>query len=303
MPKLMILSQNADEYKQLLESTQLPELELTTDPKSCEVVLGDTKSIKDALPLLSNLRWVQTTSAGVEHLVDPTQRHDYVLTNARGMFGEAMSEYVFGYILFWEKKIPERIRAQQAKQWQRSEPGVLHGKTIGLLGVGSIGAHLAGTAKHFRMTVRGFTRESETSKQVDQYFHGDDILKFADGLDYLVSVLPRTEDTNRIVDAHMLNALPTHAVFINVGRGNAVDEAALVKALQEGRLAAAVLDVFDKEPVPADHPFWTTPNLYMTFHTSAITYPPDMAKLFAENYRLYMEGKPLKHQVDFERGY
>ena len=303
MLKLMILTRNVDEYKQLIESARLPELEWTTDPKTCDIVLGEPKLIKDALPHLSRLKWAQSIYAGVEPLVNPAQRRDYILTNARGVFGEAMSEYVFGYILFHEKKILERIRAQQARQWQRPESGVLRGKTIGLLGVGSIGAHLAGTAKHFGMTVKGFTRKSEACKQVDQYFHGSDILKFAAGLDYLVSVLPRTKDTNQIVDAHVLNALPPHAIFINVGRGNAVDELTLVKALNEGRLAAAVLDVFEKEPLPEEHPFWTTPNLYMTFHTSAISYPEDMTKLFIENYRLYVEGKPLKHQVDFERGY
>lgn len=303
MPKLMIIAQNADKYKQLIEAKQLPNLEFTNDPQACEIVLGETKSISEKLPLLSNLKWVQATSAGVEHLVDPVQRHDYTLTNARGVFGELMSEYIFGYLLFHEKKIIERMRAQQAKQWERYEPGVLHGKTIGLLGVGSIGIHLAGTAKHFGMTVRGFTRSSETSTQVDKYYHGKDLLAFAEGLDYLVCILPKTRDTNQIVDASLLNALPPHAVFINVGRGNAVDESALVQALSAGKLSAAILDVFDKEPLPEDHPFWTTPNLYITFHTSAITYPPDMAKLFAENYRLYLAGKPLKHQVDFERGY
>jgi phosphoglycerate dehydrogenase-like enzyme len=303
MPKVMILTRNADEYKHLIETAQLPELELTTDLSVGEIVLGEAQLIKDELPRLSNLKWVQATSAGVEPLVEPAQRRDYILTNARGIFGGLMSEYVFGYLLFHEKRIFERMQAQQAKQWERYEPGVLHGKTIGLLGVGSIGAHLAGTAKHFGMTVMGYTRASETSKQVDQYFHGRDILKFAEGLDYLVSILPRTKDTNQIVDTQVLNTLPAHAVFINVGRGNAVDEAALVKALNESRLAVAVLDVFDQEPVPEDHPFWTTPNLYMTFHTSAITYPPDMTKLFAENYRLYIAGKPLKHQVDFKRGY
>lgn len=303
MLKLMILTRNVDEYKQLIESARLPELDLTTDPKICDIVLGEPKLIKDALPQLSRLKWAQSIYAGVEPLVDPAQRRDYILTNARGVFGEPMSEYVFGYILFHEKKMLERIRAQQARQWQRPASGVLRGKTIGLLGVGSIGAHLAGTAKHFGMLVKGFTRKSEACKQVDQYFHGSDILKFAAGLDYLVSVLPRTKDTNQIVDAHVLNVLPPHAIFINIGRGNAVDELALVKALNEGRLAAAVLDVFEKEPLPEDHPFWTTPNLYMTFHTSAISYPEDMTKLFVENYRLYIEGKPLKHQVEFERGY
>ena len=88
-----------------------------------------------------------------------------------------------------------------------------------------------------------------------------------------------------------------------LGAGNAVDEPALVKALTQGKIAGAVLDVTAQEPLPAEHPFWTTPNLFLTFHTSAVSYPEDITKLFVENYHLYLEGKPLKYQVDFERGY
>ena len=303
MPKLLLLSRDADEYKKLIEAARLPKLEITAEPYEADIVIGEPKLIRDALPNLSSLKWAQAIYAGVEPLVDPAQRRDYTLTNARGVFGELMSEYVFGYLLFHEKKILDRMQAQQSLQWQRTESAVLRGKTIGLLGVGSIGAHLADTAKHFRMTVRGYTRRSETSAQVDTYYHGDDLLKFVEGLDYLVSVLPRTEDTNRMVDEKVLYALPTHAVFINVGRGNVVDELALVKALNEGRLATAVLDVFEQEPLPTDHPFWSTPNLYMTFHTSAISYPEDITNVFIENYRLYMDGKALNHVVDFEKGY
>jgi phosphoglycerate dehydrogenase-like enzyme len=138
---------------------------------------------------------------------------------------------------------------------------------------------------------------------VDTYYHGPDILKFVKGLDYLICVLPKTQETNKIVDANLLSALPSHSIFINVGRGNAVDEPALVSALNEGKIAAAVLDVFAKEPLPRDHPFWITPNLLMTFHTSAISYPENITKLFVENYHLYAAGKPLKYQVDFEREY
>lgn len=303
MPNLIILSADKDEYQKMIEAAQLPDLEVVGDSAQADIVLGEPKAIREALPRLSKLKWAQAIYAGVEPLVDPAQRRDYVLTNARGVFGELMSEYVFGYLLFLEKKMLERIQAQKEHNWQRTDPGVLRGKTIGLLGVGSIGAHLAGTAKHFGMTVRGFTRQSETSKDVDRYYHGDELLQFADGLDYLVSVLPRIIETNKIVDEALLAALPNHAVFINVGRGNSVDEAALVRTLKEGKLAAAVLDVFEKEPVPADHPFWDTPNLYMTYHTSAISYPEDITKLFVENYRLYVDGKPLKYVVDFERGY
>lgn len=303
MPKIILLSRDADEYQKQIAAAHLPDLEFTLDPAQSDIALGEPKLIQEALPRLSRLKWAQAIYAGVEPLVDPSQRQDYTLTNARGVFGELMSEYVFGYLLFHEKKILERMKAQQSNQWQRSESGVLRGKTLGLLGVGSIGAHLAGTAKHFKMNVRGYTRKSETSAQVDEYYHGEDLLKFAEGLDYLVSVLPRTEDTNRIVDSKLLKLLPPHAVFINVGRGNSVDEPALVKALEEGELAMAVLDVFDQEPLPAEHPFWKTPNLYMTFHTSAISYPEDITKVFVENYQLYVDGKPLKYVVDFQKGY
>jgi phosphoglycerate dehydrogenase-like enzyme len=303
MPTLLLLASNADEYRELIESAALPDLAITTEPDDCDIVLGEPKLIRDMLPRLPNLKWVQAIYAGVERLMDPALRRDYSLTNARGVFGELMSEYVFGYLLLHEKKILKRLRAQQAKEWDRTESGVLRGKTIGLLGVGSIGSYLAGTAKHFGISVHGFTHESETCADVDVYFHNPDILKFGEGLDYLVSVLPRTKDTNRIVNASLFQALPSHAIFINVGRGNAVDEAALVTALNEGQIAAAVLDVTEKEPLPNDHPFWTTPNLLLSFHTSAISYPENITKLFVENYYLYTEGKPLKHQVDFERGY
>jgi phosphoglycerate dehydrogenase-like enzyme len=303
MPTLLILSSNADEYKQLIKSAQLPNLEFTRAPEDCDIVLGEPKLIRDTLPRLSNLKWVQAIYAGVERLMDPVLRRDYTLTNARGVFGELMSEYVFGYLLFHEKKIFERQSAQQSRKWDRTESGVLHSKTIGLLGVGSIGSHLAGTAKHFGMSVHGFTRESESCTDVDVYFHNPDILKFGEGLDYLVSVLPRTNDTNKIVNVSLFDALPSHAVFINVGRGNAVDESALVTALNNGKIAAAVLDVTEKEPLPDDHPFWSTPNLFLSFHTSAISYPENITKLFVENYYLYIEGEPLKYQVDFKKGY
>ena len=303
MPTLLILTSDADVYTRLIESANLPNLKFTSNPEDCDIVLGEPKLIRDALPFLSTPKWIQAIYAGVESLMDPTLRRGYILTNARGVFGGLMSEYVFGYLLFHEKKILERIQSQGSKQWQRPESGVLRGKTIGLLGVGSIGAHVASTAKHFGMSVRGFTQESESCEDVDVYYHHPNISKFAEGLDYLVTVLPRTTNTNQIVNAELLNSLPSHAIFINVGRGNAVDEPALVTALNEGKIAAAVLDVFAQEPLPQDHAFWTTPNLLMTFHTSAISYPESITKLFVENYQLFVEDKPLKYQVDFDKGY
>src|ERR671919_784264 len=145
MPSLLILSSDVNEYKERIKSAQLPDLKFTIEPEACDIVLGEPKLIRDMLPHLENLKWAQAIYAGVESLMDPALRRDYVLTNARGVFGELMSEYVFGYLLFYEKKILERIRLQESKEWQRPESGVLRDKTLGLLGVGSIGAHFAST--------------------------------------------------------------------------------------------------------------------------------------------------------------
>jgi phosphoglycerate dehydrogenase-like enzyme len=288
----------------------LEKLAVATNPSEAlvleddfDVVFGEPSIVRNVITQLSKLRWVQATYAGVEPLLDPTLRRDYLLTNARGVFGGLMSEYVFGYLLQHERRMVERYRAQQELRWDRTITGTLRGKTIGLLGVGSIGTVLAGTARHFDMAVRGYTRASESCLDVNTYYHGSQLLDFADGLDYLVTVLPNTKETVRIVDASLLARLPAGAVFINVGRGSTVEDKALIDALRTGKLAAAVLDVFEQEPLPTGHPFWNTPNLLMTFHTSAPSIPADLARLFIENYRRYAAGQTPLHAVDFERGY
>ena len=302
--KLLILAQDKKKYHALIEEAQLDGLEIIDQPADdVDIVLGEPSLIKVALASLPALIWAQSIWAGIEPLVGPASRRDYILTNARGVFGELMSEYVIGYLLAHERKIFQRHEAQMNKQWEDSDTGTLRGKTIGLLGVGSIGAEVALTAKFFGMNVRGYTRDSEISAHVDSYFHGDDLLKFASGLDYLVNILPNTKDTRKIINADLLHVLPSHALVINVGRGPAVDESALLDALNQNKIAGAVLDVFEQEPLPKDHPFWTTPNLLMTFHTAAPSLAEDITNIFIENYELLLEDKPLKYRVDFEKGY
>jgi len=325
MHKLLILSQDENKYRALIEEARLSDLEFAPQPAAdVDIVLGEPSRIQAALASLPALSWVQSIWAGIEPLVGPAARHNYILTNARGVFGGLMSEYVIGYLLAHERKIFQRLEAQKNKNWDETDTGTLLGKTIGLLGVGSIGAEVARTAKFFGMDVRGYTRSSETSNHVDAYFHpleSDSLLSnskpqqqavalqrfalqnFANGLDYLVNILPNTLDTRKIISADLLNALPPHALVINVGRGAAVDESALIEALTQNKIAGAVLDVFEHEPLPKEHPFWTTRNLLITFHTAAPSLPEDITKLFIENYMLFNEGKPLKYQVDFERAY
>ena len=312
MHSLLILSRRAADYHRLVGAAQLPDLAITstTDAEEArarageyDVMLGEPSLFRHVLPAMTALRWAQATWAGVEPLLDPSLRRDYILTNARGVFGGLMSDYVFAYLLAHERRIFEKHASQVAGRWNATPPGTLRGKQIGLLGVGSIGGALARTAKHFGMRVRGYTRASEGCPDVDVYFHGDSRVAFATNLDYLVSVVPTTAGTRHIVDAALLGALPPHAIFINPGRGSVVDEPALAAALTDGRLAGAVLDVFQQEPLPPGHVFWRTPNLLITSHTAALSVPADIAPIFIENYRRLVRGEPLKHQVDFDRGY
>ena len=312
MHHLLILTKHPDEYRERIQAASLPDLAIVATDDVAEglaraphsdILLGDPIRVKAALPHLPRLVWTQLSWAGVEPMLDPALRRDYVLTNIRGVFGPLMSEYVFGYLLMLERKILPRLEAQREGRWDTTLPGTLSGKTIGLVGVGSIGAHLAATAKHFGMQVRGYTRRSRDCRHVDQYFHGADKAAFAHELDYLVAVLPNTDQTRAIVDAEMIAALPPRAVVVNAGRGRTVDEAALAAALTAGRMGGAVLDVFSEEPVPASSPFWSTPNTYITSHTSAPSFPADIVGVFVENYRRFHGGQPLLYRVEFERGY
>ena len=159
------------------------------------------------------------------------------------------------------------------------------------------------TAHHFGMRVFGYTRQSEACTEVDHYFHGSSWPSFATELDYLVCSLPGTQTTKGIVNAEFLAALPSKAWIINIGRGTAVDEQALADALRIGSLAGAILDVFQEEPLPPSSPIWDAPNTFITFHTAARNYPPDIAALFIENYRRFIQGESLLYPVDFEHGY
>ena len=312
MHQLLILARHAEAYRRLIESAAPPDLEVvaTADPEAairdgrgCDLVLGEPSLLAPVLPSLQYLYWAQSTWAGVEPLLAPGLRRDYVLTNARGVFGPLMCEYVFGYLLAHERLLLARYAAQQERRWDRTPPGSLRGKQMGLLGVGSIGAALARMAKVFGMRVKGYTRASERCPDVDAWFHGDDRAAFAADLDYLVSVMPHTAATRHLVDRVLLGGLPSRAIFVNPGRGEVVDEAALADVLQHGRIAGAVLDVFHQEPLPPDSPFWRLPNVLITGHTAALSDPADIAPIFLDNYHRLLRGEALRYQVDFERGY
>lgn len=310
---ILILSEDAASYNKLISRENFPGLERVVLGQEaaadvqfgdrCEIILGEPDLILPRLPRMKQLKWVQSTWAGVSPLLIDNCRKDYLLTGVKGIYGPLMSEYVLCYILMHEKKSLARYQSQQRGTWDKSRPGRLKDKLIGVMGVGSIGGHIAATAKYFGMRTRGYTRSCEDCRFIDQFFHGDNLAEFAGDLDYLVSVLPDTSSTENIIDRSVLAAMKKDALLINGGRGNAIDEEALIETLENGKIAGAVLDVFREEPLPASHPFWNTSNLIITSHTAAVCYSEDIFSLFKENLENFIKEERLNHIIDFKHGY
>ena len=310
--RLLILTENSSHYAELIERLDFARLEFiacdrTMDAKNhaedCNIILGEPARIAPVLDVAENLQWIQSTYAGVETFITPSQRTDYLLTGVRDLFGPLMSEYVFAYILAFERNILQTYENQQERLWQDMPYKSLKGTLLGICGLGSIGRHIALTGKHFGMEVWGYKRSDEVVPGIDRLFTQTGFRDFSAHPDYIVITLPHTPESFHLFDYASFQAMKRSAIFINVGRGPVVSESALARALEEELIRGAVLDVFEEEPLPKDSNLWGLPNVFITPHNSAYSFPEDVVDIFAENYRLFVTGKPLKYVVDFERGY
>ena len=266
------------------------------------IVFGNPDLVADILPELPMVDWVQSSWAGITPL-RAIFRRDYVLTGIKEVFGPQMSEYVMGYILAHELRIIERMEHQGNRDWFKGHSGVLRGKRLGIMGTGSIGRHIANTAKSFGVSLSGLSLSGKSIAPFDKVVPSTQLHSFLRECDYLVAALPQTENTDNLLDKAALAELPECAYFINVGRSNIVNDDALISALNSKKLAGAVLDVFDEEPIPNDSPLWHTQNLLVTAHTAAISHPSLIVPIFVENYGRYIRNRPLKYVIDLDRGY
>ncbi len=311
MPECLLVTAAANEFAEeiaRLAKFPLPVRICTSDKDALDcysdqtVLFGEPGMIALILAKMPSVDWVQSSWAGVTPLL-AIDRRDYVLTGVKDAFGPQMSEYVLGYLLAHELKVPERMQAQRQREWLGVRSGVLQGKRLGIMGTGSIGRHLAQTAASFGLSVTGLSLSAAATPGFEKVWPIDQLYEFLEEIDYLVSTLPQTNQTDNMLEAAALAKLPAHAFFVNVGRSNVVDDAALIDALQNEELAGAVLDVFDEEPLPQGNPLWDAPNLLITAHIAAISHPALIVPIFVENYRRYMRKKPLKFVIDFDAGY
>jgi phosphoglycerate dehydrogenase-like enzyme len=225
------------------------------------------------------------------------------LTGIKDVFGTQISEYVFGYLLAHELKLMQRAREQAKHNWFETGTGTLKGKRLGVMGTGSIARHLAATAITFGLRVTGLSRSGTGVPGFEKVLQVAQLDEFLAPLDYLVSTLPQTNETDDLLNVKSLAKLPRHVYFINVGRSNVVNDHALLDALNNGAMAGAVLDVFDEEPIPRDSPLWDNPNLLITAHIASVSNPSLIVPIFLENYQRFISQKPLKYIVDFDAGY
>ena len=258
----------------------------------------------------SNLRWLQLSSAGVNSLLTPEIRErDLILTNARGIHAEPITEHMFGMLLMITRRLGEAWDRRKSGQWNSDGLGdrvtMLAGKTLGVLGVGAIGGQSAKVGQAFGMRVAGLRRGGAPHPHVDRMYTLDQTHAFLAACDVIMNTLPLTEQTRGFLGAEEFDAMKPGAILINTGRGATVDTDALIDALNAGKLGAALLDVTDPEPLPEGHPLWTTPNVFITPHYSGAhpEYGERADKIFLENLRRYLAGETLMNVVNKNEGY
>lgn len=225
------------------------------------------------LEAASNLEWIQALSAGYDmYPLEELAARDIALTTASGVHAEPIAEQILGYLLCFERNIHRGIHQQRDGDWDRYFGGELRGRTVGIVGLGAIGSRAAELCRALGMTVLGTRRDPSTAPEaVDEVFGPDGLCELLDRSHYLVVACPLTDETRGLLDANAFDRLDDRAVVVNVGRGEIIDEEALVEALESGNLRGAALDVFEEEPLPERSPLWDRRDVIVTPHMAGST--------------------------------
>ena len=281
--------------------------------KDCDAIYTWILSAAE-LSQAPKLRWVHTSAVAVETLCLPELfARGIAVSNTRGVQALPIAEHVMAVVLGLAKQLPFVIDNQRRARWAQNEftgerlPWLLHGRTLGVIGVGTIGSEIARRAEAFGMRVIALRRRPAYGVigHVERVYGRDQLDEFLGRSHVLVVAAPLTPETLGLMGAEQFNQLPAGAIVVNVGRAKIVDTGALIAALKSGHLGGASLDVFPQEPLPPDHPLWTTPNVILTPHTSGFRqgHWDEVIKLYGDNIERWLRGEPLKFRVEPELGY
>ena len=282
------------------------------DPPALEVGLREAEILmaahvdgRDLVTRAPRLRWIQSTSAGVEKLV-PLLPPDIVLTNASGVHIPKGGEYALTALLMLNHGVPHFVTCQRERRWNPIFMTPIAGRTVVIVGVGRIGGEVARLARRFGLRVLGVRRSGRPHRWVHRMFTTKNLRAALRQADFVVVTTPLTAETRGLIGAKELDCLPRHAGLVNLGRGAVVDYDTLSAKLWTRELSGAVLDVFHEEPLPPESPLWSTPNVILSPHCAVDDgrdYVSRCLEIFFDNLRRYLAGRPLRNVVDRGRGY
>ena len=273
-----------------------------------EVIFG-LRLPQNVIARAPHLKWIQLMSAGVDRFLDaPMVQSPVILTNVSGIHATPISEFVLGLMLMFAKNVPLHFHLKQEKQWTRLPPSILRSKTVGIVGLGSIGREVARLAKAFGMRVLATRRSAKRegrARNVDIMLPPSQLYRLLAESDFVVLAVPVTPETNKLIGEKELRGMKPTAYLINISRGEIVDEEALVRALDEHWIAGAGLDVFATEPLPSDSRLWELPNVIFSPHIAGgmADYAARATERFVENLKRYVDGRKLLNVVGKKRGY
>jgi phosphoglycerate dehydrogenase-like enzyme len=273
--------------------------------REAEVLVAAHVDARDLAARAPHLRWIQSTSAGVEKLV-PLLPAEVVLTNASGVHGPKGGEYAMTALLMLNHGVPHFVTSQRARRWDPVFMSTITGRTVVIVGVGRIGGEVARLARRFGLRVLGVRRSGRPHRWVHRMFTTKGLRAALRQADFVVVTTPLTPETRGLIGAKELDSLPRHAGLVNLGRGAVVDYGALSAKLWTRELSGAVLDVFPEEPLPPESPLWSTPNVLLSPHCAVDdgqTYVARCLDIFFDNVRRYLAGRPLRNVVDRRLGY
>ena len=312
-PRIVVFHPRADAYADaILQAAPDADLRVVIDPAQLGAEVAEAEVLvtvsfpPEAASQAQRLRWIQMTSAGIDPLLPWRDRLGHcTITNARGMHADQMADYAMAamFMLHWD--MPRILRDQAGAVWRREPKAPLAGRTLGIVGLGAIGQEIARRAQCAGMEVLGVNRSGAAVASVAEVHGQERLYDVLPRCDFVLLVVPATAETRGLIDAASLRLMKPTACLVNFARGSVVEEQALIDALRDGTIKAAVLDVFAVEPLPAESPLWSMPNVILTPHIAGMSddYETRFAASFAANLARYRLGKPLLNTVHLARGY
>ena len=304
MTKVLIVDVHAEMYRDALQA-EFPALqfalfhgasEVTGDLADVEVMIMFGIELRDhMLPGMPRLKWIQSLATGVDHFLrSPALKPEVLITSGRGIHGPPMREQVVYMMMAVSRNAMRQVEDHQRRIWQRRLWSTLHGKTAAIVGTGVVGVAIGELLKAFGMRTIGVSRTPRVVKGFDEMMAMAQLPEAAAKADYLINVLPATPENLNLFDRIVFAAMKPSAYYISAGRGQTVDEAALIAALSERRIAGAAFDVFQAEPLPPDSPFWSLPNVFITPHVGGyvVEYEEFIMPLLVDNMRAFLAGRP-----------